>query len=262
MSKKYLLFYDSGIGGLTTMAETYLKVNCTDFLYFADDKNCPYGNKTADEIYDLVLSNILAIRAKYAISMIIIACNTATACTVEKLRKYFTDIIIIGTEPAIKPALAQSKTKNLLVIATALTLQQDKYRHLIALNKGVITSQKMPHLADKIERHFVQKQPLKISEEMKLIRKNILSNPLIDTLVLGCTHYSLIKQQLGILKLNIIDGNYGVAARVLSFNKDGEVQGTRLDNNLKFLLASGDKKKSQRYMQIFNDLLSKYKVTQ
>lgn len=242
------------------MAETYLKLNGANFLYFADDYNCPYGNKCAEEIYMLVLSNILAVKAKFSVKMIIIACNTATACAVEKLRAFFTDTIIIGTEPAIKPAMQKSKNKSLIVIATALTLQQEKYKHLILFNRGNIISQKMSCLAAKIENSLIYGNILDIDYEIQLIREHLQNNPMIDTLVLGCTHYSYIKDRLRGLGLSIIDGNYGVAARVFDLLKNVKwYSGVGL-NKVKIILSSDDKIKKLKYKEIFNDLLLKYNV--
>ena len=254
MNKKYILFYDSGVGGLTTLAETLKVTNGQNFIYFADDINCPYGNKKSEDIYMLIKNNILALKEKYIIETIVIACNTATACAVAKLRREFKDISIIGIEPAIKLAMAESVSKHIFVIATPGTLKQEKFKALLKSSTGEIECVKMPCLAEKIERHFSFGDSLEIGDEIKRIKNILLLFTDIDCIVLGCTHYSLIKSQISDLGIKIFDGNTGVAKHVKGVLYEDDIKGK---NHVKIILKSSDTDKKEKYKKLLVDLISK-----
>ena len=218
MKKEYILFYDSGIGGLLTLKQTIKKLPHEDFLYFADNKNCPYGNKSNGEIYALVKTNIRNIMTKYKIKMIVFACNTITACCVEKIREDV-GVPIVGIEPAILPAFKHSKTKNILVIATASTVTQEKYKKLIERIDGKVFSMGFKNLAKEIEDWVLYKRCFD-KNNLKQKIKTFIKEKNVDAIVLGCTHYSYLKDfLLEELKVLVFDGNEGVAKRVESLVK-------------------------------------------
>ena len=95
---KYILVYDSGIGGLTTLASIMLKNKNQNYIYYADTKNCPYGNKCNTQLQNIIINNIKRLTSEYNITHIVLACNTATTVAISKLRTLF-NIPIIGTEP-------------------------------------------------------------------------------------------------------------------------------------------------------------------
>ena len=246
MNNGYILFYDSGIGGLSTLTETLKTISGKRFLYYADDLNCPYGNKTDEEIKDLVTKNIIKIICKYNIDLIVFACNTITACVVENLRERL-GTEIIGTEPAVVPALRKSKSKHILVLATNATIRQDKYLKLINAQTGKITSLNMSNLAEKIECQLSKKHVADYSEEFRIIESTLKDNPAIDEIVLGCTHYSFIKEEIKRLGLEVIDGNYGVAKRVAEIAGAGD---TNKKNKVKLILSSNDLEKKKSYKKL------------
>ena len=241
MDDKYILFYDSGVGGLSTLSQTLDEVFGQKFIFFADDKNCPYGNKSKDEIYRLVKGNILHILDMFDIKIIVLACNTATACAVDKLRREI-NVPIVGIEPAIVPAMKKSRSSHILVLATCVTLSQEKYFKLSKSLSGKIESVKMPNLAVKIENHFIKDKRLNIKHEISQIWQILKDCPDIDSIVLGCTHYSFIKEKLSAFNIQIVDGNIGVAKRVKSLlNLSGEnVLENKTQNKVKILLSSED----------------------
>ena len=128
MKKEYILFIDSGIGGLTTLAET-TKILNANYIYFADSIHAPYGSHLAEELLYFLREIIENLLKTYNIRMIVLACNTATASCVEFLREIYPKISIIGTEPALKIAVSASH-KRILALTTPTTAKQHKYLSL------------------------------------------------------------------------------------------------------------------------------------
>lgn len=211
MNKKIGIF-DSGIGGLTTLeAITDLLPN-EDYVYYADRKNNPYGNKSDEELYDIV-NKVVRKLFKENVKLIVIACNTATTKCISKLREAYPNMLFVGTEPAIKVA-CDHNSKNTLVLATPSTISSERTHELVEKNQREgqsIILLPCSGLADAIEQ--------KKSDKILNILKDILT-PFeyanIDTVVLGCTHYPIIKEtiQKYFKDANIVDGNKGVANRV------------------------------------------------
>ena len=210
MKKEYILVIDSGLGGLSVLAEL-VKILPANYLYYADNKNCPYGAKTKEEI-TLILSQIICeISLKYQLKMVILACNTATTSAIDSLRTTFKNLIFIGTEPAIKLA-EKLHYENVLALTTPTTADQDKYKQLQLSLKNNIKTLKMKALAVTIERFFVNYtilNALRLKKELFFIKKHAKNH---DCIVLGCTHYVLIKDLIEkYTNKPVIDGNLGIA---------------------------------------------------
>jgi glutamate racemase len=119
-------FFDSGIGGLTVLAESLRRLPAQDYVYMADTLHVPYGPKSQEEVRDYVLAAIETMMEE-GIEALVIACNTATSIAVNELRERY-DIPIVGMEPAVKPAVEMNRAtgKRVLVFATQLTLSMPK----------------------------------------------------------------------------------------------------------------------------------------
>ncbi len=211
MNKKIGIF-DSGIGGTTTLKEIVKLLPNEDIIYYKDSKNNPYGEKNDEELYNIV-KNIVEYLIKEDVKLIVIACNTATTKCISKLRNNYKDMIFVGTEPAIKVA-CDNNFKNILVMATPATIASERTHELILNNKKEfenITLLPCDGLANAIE---INNQS-KIDE---LLHKHLdkYKSDNIDTVVLGCTHYPLIKDKISKYFKNakLIDGNIGVAKQV------------------------------------------------
>lgn len=249
MKKDCVLIYDSGVGGISTLKEILKEVPYLNYVYFADDKNCPYGNKTEDEVFNLVCLNLKQFFRLYNIKLVILACNTITACCIEKLRQYFL-VPFIGIEPAIKEAVKYSEKKNILTICTNLTKSQEKYKKLVKdINANVYTLS-FENLANDIEKMIEEQELLDLSIYIKLLEPIIKENN-IDCLVLGCTHYSFIKKELeNALNIMVFDGNAGVRKQTkkvlyeLGINNDGKMQ--------EIILSSCNKNKEICYERLLN----------
>ncbi|MBM6837465.1 aspartate/glutamate racemase family protein, partial [Clostridium saudiense] len=120
-------FLDSGLGGISVLREALKIMPNENYIYFGDSKNAPYGTKTKKEIRDLTFNTVEFLLEKGA-KGIVVACNTATSAAVAELRLVYPDIPLVGIEPAIKPAVELSKKGNILMMATPMTVKQDKFK--------------------------------------------------------------------------------------------------------------------------------------
>ena len=204
---------DSGIGGTTTLGKMRELMPHEDFFYYGDTRNNPYGEKSQEEL-EGILSEIcdFLIRDKN-VKMIVVACNTATTRCIGFLRDKYPDVPFVGTEPAVKAA-CDSGAENILVLATPGTVESERMAELVRDNRDAgqnITLLGCPGLADAIESKDAARISRKLTETLgrKVHEK-------YDAVVLGCTHYILIRDEIQRLypEARIIDGNEGIARRV------------------------------------------------
>ena len=210
--KNTTLFLDSGIGGLSLLceAEKFFKGN---FLYVADFFNSPYGNKTKEQIKQVVLNNVSYFIKKFNPKCIVLACNTATAVCVEDVRKLYPNIFVVGCEPAIKPAI-NNGCKNVLVLCTVATKKYSKYLSNFK-DVNFFCPKKLSKLIDE---NFCENK-----EDIQAYLKRTLKKfyKKYDGVVLGCTHYVLFKNYIqNILGCKVFDGNKGVIKQIFKFIKN------------------------------------------
>ncbi|MDD6272228.1 MAG: glutamate racemase [bacterium] len=223
-NENYIGIFDSGIGGLKTLEEIRKILPNENYLYYADSKNNPYGEKEEKELYDIT-KRIVSRLLNHNVKLIIIACNTATTKCIKKLRNEFSNTIFIGTEPAVKIA-CDNDYKNILVMATPTTIDSERMHILIDNNKKEnqsITLLKCDKLANAIEQNN--------QKEIDIILKNIFKdkkNNNYDSIVLACTHYPYIKNKIQKIFPNadIIDGNKGVSKRVKYILETNRIKNT------------------------------------
>ena len=257
MNKK-VLFIDSGIGGLTTLAECLKLCPTLSFIYVADTLNSPYGTKTKSQIISC-LENIINSQLKTNnIGIVVLACNTATATAIAHLRIKYPFLTFIGTEPSILPAIKENQPgKKVLVMATPLTLAQNKFKSLIKPYKNSLILCPCPTLASLIENYFLNKTNknlFKIKAEIKKIYATHGAN--ISGVVLGCTHYSLVAPIFKeLFNAPIFNGNQGVAKRlfkIVSTAPFGYYCPTKVFPSLKQTAPT-----KTNYHKILNELLKK-----
>ena len=181
--------FDSGAGGLSVFREIYKLLPEEKFVYYSDNANCPYGEKSREYIIDRA-REITDFLLKKGADIIVVACNTATAAAISTLRNEF-DIPFIGMEPAIKPAALSTRTGVIGVLATAGTLKADKY----LLNRGRWAEN--VRIVEHVGKGFVElvESGDTASEAAgKTVRESL--KPLLDEgadkIVLGCTHYPFL----------------------------------------------------------------------
>jgi len=189
--------FDSGLGGLTVVQAMTKVIKGAEIFYIADTKNAPYGEKTPEQILQYSLNITQHLIDTHEISALIVACNTATSSAIAHLRETYPSLIIIGTEPGIKPAIEQTKTGKIGVLATPSTLEGDKYQQLVtvlATQKDVtLFEQACPGLVEQIEMGEIDSVKTKelLGKWLQPMRDNS-----VDTIVLGCTHYPLVEETI------------------------------------------------------------------
>lgn len=234
--------FDSGLGGLTVVQAMTQIVKGAELFYLADTKNAPYGEKTPEQILQYSLKITQYFIDTHQIDALIVACNTATSAAIGHLRLHYPSLIIIGTEPGIKPAIELTNTGKIGVLATPATLKGDKYQLLVnqlAFEKNVVLfEQACPGLVEQIEKGQMHGSITQMMLEGWLapMRENS-----VDTIVLGCTHYPLVAEMIKKVMqkdLHLIHTGEAIAKRLLAL---GQEKGHKNEGELKITLYSTDK---------------------
>ena len=204
-------FFDSGIGGLTVLAEAMGRLRGAELLYFADTASVPYGNKSKDQVRRCVFEGV-AFLAAQGLDALVVACNTATSVAIEDLRRLHA-FPVLGMEPAVKPALqlTQAAGSRVLVLATAMTLREEKFHRLV-------------HRIDEEARvDYLSLQQLVTLAEAFTFDEAVVGPYLAQAtahldlaaygaVVLGCTHFPYFRPHLARLfpaGTALVDGNLG-----------------------------------------------------
>lgn len=217
MNKKVMPigFLDSGLGGLSVLKEALKIMPNENYIYFGDSKNAPYGTKTKKEIRDLTFNAVEFLLEKGA-KGIVVACNTATSAAVAELRVVYPDIPLVGIEPAIKPAVELGKEGKILMMATPMTVKQDKFKYL--LNRYKDKADIVPIPCEGLM-EFVENGIFKGEELERYLRKKLQGYDISNTssIVLGCTHYPFVSEAIKNVignDVEIIDGGFGTAREI------------------------------------------------
>lgn len=203
--------FDSGLGGISVLKEAVHLLPNEYFIFYGDNKNSPYGIKTREQI-DTCVQRVVDRLLQRNVKALLIACNTATAASAQRLRGELT-IPVIGMEPALKPAHELRHNGQILVFATPATLHMDKFRHLMELyGEGAVPVEGYG-VVECIEAGQVS------GEKILSVLHSIFDEHLkkkTDAIVLGCTHYPLIRQALAQVApgIPLIDGNLGTVRQL------------------------------------------------
>ncbi len=205
--------FDSGVGGLCVLSEIKHMLPGESVIYFADSANCPYGSRTEDEAFDLADKNI-SFLVDSGCKAIVIACNTVTAVAIGRLRSEY-DIPFIGMEPALKPAVRQTKTGRIGVLATENTFRGKHFKttcekYAAGVEVFVQPGYGLVELVEQGKQDSDQARALLADYLVPMMEKGV------DTIVLGCTHYPFLKniiEQVTDNKAVIIDPANAVAAQ-------------------------------------------------
>ncbi len=215
MTNKPIGVFDSGLGGLTVVKELIKQLPQENIVYFGDTARVPYGTKSEDTIIRFSLENSRTL-LKRQVKMIVVACNSSSSYAIRTLKKNF-DIPVVGVIfPGAQKAVASSKTNRIGVIATSATTHSQQYTKIIKelSPSAKVFTQACPLFVPLVEEGWLSNQVT-----LDIVKKYVspLKKSKIDTLILGCTHYPLLK---GVLKkamgpkVTLVDSAREIAARV------------------------------------------------
>lgn len=202
MQGSFIVVYDSGVGGLTLLRECVRRLPGENFLYYGDNENAPYGNRSPQEIRELVFrsfENITGARVR----AIVLACNTVTAVCAEELRRRYS-FPVLGLEPAVKPAVRRGG--RILLLATRATLESERVKRLVSECSGLadIFPYCPENLAGEVEKNILRLSSVDLRAHLPQGR--------FDSVVLGCTHYIFLRERIEeMYGCPVLDGNSGTA---------------------------------------------------
>ena len=181
--------FDSGVGGLSVLREIRRELPDEDLIYVADSGYAPYGDRPEEYVRGRAIAVMEFLRSRSA-KAVVVACNTATGIAVDALRARY-DVPIVAIEPAVKPAVAQTRSGVVGVLATTQTLAGSKFAKLVSTYAGnvEVVTQACPGLVDQVEAASLDSSSTRSLVEQYLAP---LLERRADTIVLGCTHYPFL----------------------------------------------------------------------
>ncbi len=207
--------FDSGVGGLSVVAELMAQLPAQPLIYLADQANAPYGQRSLDEIRGLSHGITRFLLGKGA-HVIVIACNTASAAALHWLRGQYPGVPFVGMEPAVKPAAQRTRSRHVGVLATQATFQGELFASLINRFGAEVTvhAQVCPELVPLVEAGEVTTDRARAAVAAYVTP---LIDAGVDELVLGCTHYPFLRPLIEAVAgpdIEIIDPAPAVARQV------------------------------------------------
>lgn len=218
MNNSPIGIYDSGFGGLSVWRELYRALPDESLIYLGDGKNCPYGELDEAAIRNHARNAVECLLA-HGCKMIVVACNTATAAAITYLREQYSEVPIVGLEPAVKPACKLSKSRKIAVLATEHLLHSEKFHNTVKqYSEDVevlsIVGQGFVEAVEAGMENSAETQQMVADVVMPVINQGV------DVIVLGCTHYPFLKRVIrsviGSREIAIIDSGEPVEKRVES----------------------------------------------
>lgn len=208
-------FFDSGVGGLSVLKQAISILPRENFTYFGDSKNAPYGSRPVEEVRQLTFNAVDYLLNK-EVKAVVIACNTATSAAIEDIRERYSFMPVIGIEPALKPAVELRRKGKIIVMATPVTLSEKKFNNLVIDygKEAKIQSLPCPGLAELIERGIIEGE---VIQDYLLNKLNPFLVKDIAAIVLGCTHYPFITNEIKKIignQVPIIDGSLGTSKQL------------------------------------------------
>ena len=242
---------DSGMGGITVLKKLHRIMPNENYIYFGDSANSPYGTKTKDEIRDITVRLVEKMMERGAKS-VVIACNTATSAAAETIRAKYPDYPLVGIEPALKPAALSSKWPRVLVLATNLTLREEKFNKLMARFQDEAEFIKLPapELVSFVEKGMADSNECR--EYLEELLEPYADNK-VDAVVLGCTHFPFARKPIQEIlgeEVLVFEGSMGAAKqcqrllRERDLLNDSESEGT-------ISFENSDETKIERSIEMF-----------
>lgn len=249
-------FLDSGIGGSNVLSRALRLMKNEDYFFFSDSKNCPYGDKSDEEIIKRCDEIVAYMTEKKHCKAVVLACNTASAKAVDFLRNKYNTLPIIAIEPAYKVVHDKSFDGFTLVMATRGTIESEKFHRLYSkYDNGNTELLSCVGMADLIEQSRF--------DELDNYLQNLLGKyrGMAENVVLGCTHYPLakdnIRKVLGDVKF--FDGAPGVARQLYRVLKKNDLLSSKKsDGKICFFDSSDTQDKREEKEKRFFEILSSY----
>lgn len=231
--------FDSGVGGISVLRALLQEMPNENYWYYGDSANAPYGTKSLEEVRRLTVSHVDRFIEEGA-KAVVVACNTATSAAVRYLRQKYPTVPLIGIEPALKPAVLFKNHPNVVVMATPMTIREEKFHNLMGRYMGMahIIPLPCPGLMEYIEHGDIQ------SEELECFLEKLFEpfeKQKLDAVVLGCTHYPFVSRELQKVlgsHVTLFEGGPGTARetkrRVAAaglLNPSGKKGSIRFDNS-------------------------------
>ena len=209
--KDYIAVFDSGVGGISVLRHLHRRMPRERYVYYGDCANAPYGSRSTEDVRRLALAAARHLTEQYPVKALVVACNTATAAAIEVLRREYPDLIVVGIEPALKLAADRFPGGRIGVMATQITLREEKFDQLLHRFPDCrVEKIPAPGLVELIEAGKAE------SPEAQALLHSLLDpyQGQLDALVLGCTHYpfaaNTIQKVLG-KETVLLDGGDGTA---------------------------------------------------
>ena len=211
MAKKNdsIAVFDSGVGGISVLKELMRLMPQENFLYYGDNANAPYGSRSTEDVRQLTMAAAQMLVSRH-IKALVVACNTATAAAISRLRETYPDLIIVGIEPALKLAADHYPQGAVGVLATPVTLREEKFSRLAQqFPQMQVSSIPLPGLVEQIE-------SICDDETLESFLRPALTPYAgkLDAAVLGCTHYPCAAKAISKIlgdKTRLLDGSEGTA---------------------------------------------------
>jgi glutamate racemase len=234
-----LLIFDSGVGGLSVLRPIRALLPSAPIIYVADSAGYPYGTKTEGEIAARVPALLGRLAERLDPELIVIACNTASTIALDSVRAAL-DLPIVGTVPAIKPAAERSRTRVIGVLGTEATVRQPYVDNLARefASDCTVIRHGSADLVDLAEAKLRGEAP-----DLEAYRRSLaglLDQPgadRIDTIVLACTHFPLVEEELTAVAprpLAFVDGKEGIARRTAYLARDRDWAGEAAEGRALF----------------------------
>lgn len=248
--------FDSGLGGISVLKDLVQSMPNERFIYFGDSANAPYGIKTKEEITQRCVE-IIDFFLEKGVKAIVIACNTATSAAANILREKYLHIPIIGMEPALKVAAEGQNKNTIVVMATPLTLKEDKFNNLMSKydDNNTVIKMPCPELVNIVENDLLDDKEV-VHNQLKYYYKD-LNMDKIDSVVLGCTHFVFYREYMESLlneSINIVDGNLGTTNHLKEILREGnELRDNNEEGSVEIYNSSND----ERFIKLSQKLLNR-----
>lgn len=231
-----IAFFDSGLGGISVLREAAGRLPKENFLYYGDSLHAPYGVLPVERVRELTLCAAEKL-VKAGAKALVVACNTATSAAIGALRQRYPLLEIIGTEPALKPAVAHCPGGRILVLATAMTVKEEKFQKLRQRldEQAEVIAVPCSGLMEFVERGILG--GAEVEDFLRNILRPYLTEP-VDAVVLGCTHYPFLRGAIRRVigpDAKIFDGSAGITSQLIKRLEERSLLNERGTGSVVFL---------------------------